>query len=259
MQNHLNYCYLMPLNLHIPYHREEIPPEEDQWEKATNQGVDRQAAAVGHLEDGERVLWVYTGAVSVRQSPRRQRKGRGTLPAGPKLLLWENLPQELRNIHSHRNVWREKALYRRGCTVWEDKLKQFWEWCGTKGILLLLSLWLVCTWKRSRWIIGIWECDRSKFCFLFCLCLYQPTGRRAHVSFQPSWSTASAGCICSSHYSLSFLYPRSPVLFCRHVAGEDLTNSWSELDHWLVKQLLVSEPEKRFHRLCTVCLCWAVF
>lgn len=77
------------------HHRKEIPPKEDQWEKAAHKGVHCQAAAVGHLEDGERVLRVCAGAVPVRQGARCQRKGRGALSAGSKLLLWENLPQEL--------------------------------------------------------------------------------------------------------------------------------------------------------------------
>lgn len=77
------------------HHRKEIPPKEDQWEKAAHKGVHRQAAAVGHLEDGEWVLRVCAGAVPVRPGARRQRKGRGALSAGSKLLLRENLPQEL--------------------------------------------------------------------------------------------------------------------------------------------------------------------
>lgn len=77
------------------HRRKEIPPTEDQWEKAAHEGVHRQAAAVGHLEDGERVLRVCAGAVPVRQGARCQRKGRGALSAGSKLLLRENLPQEL--------------------------------------------------------------------------------------------------------------------------------------------------------------------
>lgn len=85
--------FLIFLSFH---HREEIPPEEDQREKAAHQGVHRQAAAVGHLEDGERVLRVCAGAVPVRARARRPREGRRALPAGAELLLRENLPQKLK-------------------------------------------------------------------------------------------------------------------------------------------------------------------
>lgn len=68
-------------------YREEIPPEEDQREEAAHEGVDRQAAAVGHLEDGERILRVCAGAVPVRQGTCCTREGRGALPAGTELLL----------------------------------------------------------------------------------------------------------------------------------------------------------------------------
>lgn len=78
-----------------PHHRKEVPPEEDQRKEAAHQGVYRQAAAVVHLEDGERVLRVCAGTVPVRQSARRQRERRGTLRAGAELLLREDLPQEL--------------------------------------------------------------------------------------------------------------------------------------------------------------------
>lgn len=69
------------------YCRQEISPTEDEREEAAHQGVHHEAAAVGHLEDGERVLRVCSGAVPVCPGSRRQRKGRGALPAGPKLLL----------------------------------------------------------------------------------------------------------------------------------------------------------------------------
>ena len=73
--------------------REEIAPEEDEREEAAHEGVHRQAAAVGHLEDGERVLRVCAGAVPVRPRSCRQGEGRGALPAGAELLLREDLPQ----------------------------------------------------------------------------------------------------------------------------------------------------------------------
>lgn len=75
--------------------RKEIPPKEDQREEAAHQGVHRQAAAVGHLEDGERLLRVCSGAVPVRQGARRQGERRRTLPAGSELLLRKDLPQKL--------------------------------------------------------------------------------------------------------------------------------------------------------------------
>lgn len=111
------------------HHRKEIPPKEDQWEKAAHKGVHRQAAAVGHLEDGERVLRVCAGAVPVRQGARRQRKGRGALSAGSKLLLRENLPQEL--------MWRGEKSGTNGDWVnWEEEWGTVCLWLGDQAPLL---------------------------------------------------------------------------------------------------------------------------
>lgn len=120
------------------HHRKEIPPKEDQWEKAAHKGVHRQAAAVGHLEDGERVLRVCAGAVPVRPGARRQRKGRGALSAGSKLLLRENLPQELtwwggksgtngdgltggRSGERSASDWAIRLRYKHICACWLDR------------------------------------------------------------------------------------------------------------------------------------------
>lgn len=95
-----------------PHHRKEIPPEKDQREEASHEGVHHQTAAIWHLEDGERVLRVCTGAVPVCQGTCCERKGRRALPAGSELLLWENLPQKLRGpfVQARPCGWRRRRL-----------------------------------------------------------------------------------------------------------------------------------------------------
>lgn len=73
--------------------REKVSPAKDHWKKAPHQRDDSQAAAVQHLENGERVLRVCPGTVSVRARPRRQRKGRRALRPRAELLLWKDLSQ----------------------------------------------------------------------------------------------------------------------------------------------------------------------
>lgn len=100
MLNDLHLHHFNPPLLCNP-HRQEIPPEEDEREEATHEGVHRQAAAVGHLEDGERFLRICTGAVPVCPGTCCQGKGRGALPAGTELLLREDLPQKLKSRRTH--------------------------------------------------------------------------------------------------------------------------------------------------------------
>lgn len=124
--------------------REEISPEEDEWEEAAHEGVHCQAAAVGHLENGERVLRVCTGTVPVCQGARRQGEGRRAVPAGTKLLLREDLPQEL-----------------------ESGNGQYWERCGrgkdgpkTKSCG---SLWTIRLWLSARPGEATWSSEATAF------------------------------------------------------------------------------------------------
>lgn len=65
-----------PANICLTFCREKVPSEENQREEASHERVHRQTAAVLHLENGERLLRIRSGAVPVRQGPCRQRKGR---------------------------------------------------------------------------------------------------------------------------------------------------------------------------------------
>lgn len=221
-----------PLILFSFHHREEIPPEEDQREKAAHKGVYRQAAAVGHLEDGERVLWVCPGAVPVCQGTRCQRKGRGTLPAGAKLLLWENLPQKL------KDAWRSDV---------ESKMKK-------RRKVRLIDCWWLCGWfvrviENTTWscrTIHLWQRCYSRPC--------QPTGRGACVSSAAS----AAGCVPSS--------PRASTPFHFHFKGRlrrgpQPAHVRRQPVQQLVRLLIGFAPiqTKHFHWLCTVWLCLVVF
>lgn len=77
--------------------RKEVPSEEDLGEEAPHQRGDSQAAAVAHLEDGERLLRVCSGTVSVCASARRQGKERRAVRARSELFLREDLPQSKLN------------------------------------------------------------------------------------------------------------------------------------------------------------------
>lgn len=89
-------------NLHLLcfcIHRQKVSPSKNNGEKGTIKGDHGKASAVGHMENGEWVLWVYTWAVSICQGTCSPGKRRRTLYSFTELFLWKNLPKvELRTL-----------------------------------------------------------------------------------------------------------------------------------------------------------------
>lgn len=234
--------HLTPLNHFFSDHREEIPPEKDQWEEAAHKGVDRQAAAVCHLEDGERVLWVCTGAVPVRPGACCQRKGWRTLPAGSKLLLWENLPQKLM-MQMSVEEFGEDSLYRLRGAVWDEREGTDYSWRCERLELVCVELQNnpPLTQRSRRWLL----------CYSH---LCRPTGRVAHVS--------SAGCVPSSSRAFTPFHLRDKG---RRHRRPLLAHGWKRKRYlqqlirpWLPKWASLFQT-KPFHWLRTVWLCFAIF
>lgn len=212
-----SYMHLTPLNHFSPHHREEIPPEEDQWEEAAHKGVHRQAAAVCHLEDGERVLWVCTGAVPVRQGTCCQRKGWRTLPAGSKLLLWENLPQKLKMCLSIEELG-EDTLYRLGCAAWDKRDGPDYCWLFVAG-LCVCSCRTIHLWRNTHTgdfsVIHICASQLDKELMLRIKQVVSPAAPRPSPPFT------------------SMMKVIGTEGLCWHSVGIVLSVRWSDLDSWL--------------------------
>lgn len=208
--------------------REEIPPEEDQWEKAAHKRVYRQTAAVSHLEDGERVLWVCTGAVPVCQGTCCQRKGRGALPAGTKLLLRENLPQKLkRHCRTHVERTLDPGRDKKKNENREVRLKDFWRlWGG-----------FVCAIEDIKWsfrTITLWRSDQTGGCSVIYVCASQLD---KEVVFRQQVVFPAAPVPPLPFTSISKVRPLPAYVR----SGDSLSNSWSDLGSWLAS--LYSNPD----------------
>lgn len=157
------------------HHRQEIPPKEDQREEAAHKGVDCQAAAVHHLEDGERLLWICPGAVPVRQGACCPGKGRGTLPARPKFLLWKNLPQKLEKRAECFGGGRNTLSMLSCALLRQTEVGVRWDLRTTADCVPRLRAWC-----GAGEPIRLWRSDRTGSSCYSRLC--RPAGRGARVS-----------------------------------------------------------------------------